>query len=165
MKHWIACAIAALGVGCMAPPLPQTISVDPALPPGVHEAVANAADAWCAVADRTGWCPAIIADGGEMLVYAGHWATEIVPGGSEPGGNAKNNGERILLSRNLLESGVVSAEAWTGTLLHEFGHCGIRSPEHVSASPLMAAEFERVEDIPLAVDDAAVAAWCEQQGC
>lgn len=159
MRHYVAVCALAVGIGC-APPLPQTISVDPGLPDGVHVAVASAVDAVCAE-PRLRWCPELLPEG-EAEVRAAHWDTEFVVGGTEPGGAAKNNGRDVIVSINLLEAGEVTAVFWAGPMLHELMHFGIE--DHVDDSPLMRAEHD-YGAVPGVLDEAAVSAWCEQQGC
>lgn len=138
----------------------MTIAVDRSLPPGVHEAVARARDAWCAA--PVGWCPEIVADNGEAFIVAGHWSKET--NGIDPGSIASNRGDgTVLLSQTMLSAGYVDAGYWTGALTHEFGHFGIA--KHVERSPLMRAELEGPREVPTVVDAAAAAEWCSEQGC
>jgi hypothetical protein len=158
MRRYVA-ALAIAAAGC-APAVPQTISVDPSLPEGVHVAVARAVDAVCAE-PRLQWCPELLLKG-EAEVRAAHWATEFVVGGERPGAAAKNNGRDVIVSANLLAAGESAADFWAGSVLHELMHYGIDG--HVDDSALMAAEHD-YGAVPHVLDDAAVAAWCEQQGC
>lgn len=145
---------------CSAPPLPpQTIAIDPQLPPGVVAAVHRARDAWCAA--PVGWCPDIVAENGDAYIMAGHWAKET--NGVDAGNIARNNGHRVMLSETMLSAGYVDADYWVGAITHEFGHFGIDG--HVASSPLMRADMEAPRQIPSTVDGPAAAEWCNEQGC
>lgn len=160
--------VAFLAAACSRPPLPAVIAVDPDLPHGVQDAAVSAAEAWCSVAGRTGWCPAVVVGlEGDALVTRGHWRTEMsLDGLEEYGAWAHNdNGERVEVSANMLTQGFDGPEIWAGALLHEFGHFDINDPEHDKRSPLMRARHESAFDYPELPDDVALDMWCEQQGC
>lgn len=152
-----------LATGCGASP-PLTISVDATLPEGVHVAAARMVDAWCAVSDRTHWCPEIIEPGGaEAEISMGHWKTEIDLASDSPGGAAHNQQAlAIEISQDLIEAGMIEADYWTGILTHEGGHFGMG---HDEKSALMHARFETPADVPWEVDAEAVEAWCKDEGC
>jgi hypothetical protein len=135
----------------------------------MQEAVVAAADSWCQVADVTGWCPeVIVAPFGDALVTSGHWDTEVsmAPDGAAYGAWAENDrATRITISANMVESGLVDAETWTGAIKHEFGHFGIYAPAHRRQSPLMRDRHESATDYPDIPDSVALDMWCSQQGC
>lgn len=146
------------------PKPPATISVE-SKHAGVYLAALRAAEAWCEVSDRTGWCPEIVDRDGDLVVKEGHWDTEYVIGqeGNGAGAHHDDAANVILVSKNLINDGNVEADYWTGSMVHEFGHCGIDN--HYAKSALMKAQHPSPWDVPWEVDDRAVEAWCEEQGC
>lgn len=142
--------------GAEAPPPPATITVSPELPAAVREAAARARDGWCAA--PVGWCPELVASGGEVEVRVeafGRACTEDTPVGVACWGALHVASGDILVAP-------VSWLDLDGPLLHEFGHAGIRG--HIDESALMRAEFMS-DGVPTVVDAEAAAGWCAQQGC
>jgi len=134
--------------GCGAAP-PRTITVSPDLPEDVQVAAAVAADAWCSA--PVGWCPELVAEGGESEIrieaFKGHSAQA----------RANNGGRAIRVQPDTIGF-------WLdGMMTHEFGHYGIDG--HVPTSALMRAKFDLDTDIPTTVDAQAAGEWCAQQGC
>jgi hypothetical protein len=141
----------ALLLAACAPEPPKTISLG-SVPDSVREAAYVAAAAWCAVSDRTHWCPELVEAGGDARLTVGHFDAESGHAA------AHQTGDMIEVS-----PGVLDGWPLDGIMTHEFGHFGIDG--HVRRSPLMHARFEHASDLPVVVDDLAVAEWCKQQGC
>jgi hypothetical protein len=133
---------------------PDSITVSPELPEPVQVAAARARDIWCAVSDRTGWCPDLVDEGGQARLHVGHFADEKI------GAKAHTDQGSVELSP---DAATWDVDALTGVLAHEYGHLGIEG--EVPHSPLMCGFYDSPLDIPWAVDTLALSAWCDQQEC
>lgn|SRR3569832_2098916 len=143
-------------VGCAGYTPPRTITVSPDLPADVLIAAARARDAWCDVAETTGWCPELVDAGGEGQIVVRHFPEEA------EGAQARTCGNDTICVRPGMAD--ATADDLDGVLTHEFGHlAGIA--KHVERSSLMRAEFPTPADIPAHVDALAVAELCKEQGC
>lgn len=165
----VAASLVAVALSGCAQPTPSTISVDPDSPPELFVAAARAVDAWCAVSDRTHWCPELVDAGGDATIGVGSWShacTDATPVGGSCA-DMKTTGHRVTVSPTAARD---SADNMTGALAHEIGHFGISLWDdgygHSDSSALMRAYFPGgPASIPWVVDDEAVAEWCREQGC
>jgi hypothetical protein len=160
MRHYVAACALAVGCSCNSLPPPETISVDPVLPPEVMAGALIARDAWCA--SPVGWCPEIGTGAAASAIVPDSWGSEARPD-EEYGAWAHNDGAFIGLSREALSWGTVTAEMWGCALSHEFGHYVVRG--HLDDPSLMRPVIVDPYACSPVVDDATIAAWCEQQGC
>jgi hypothetical protein len=155
--------VAVFAMACGAAP-PKTIEVSTELPAGVQLATAIARDAWCAVADRTHWCPELVEAGGDASIVVREYpgaCTDDTPEGTNCSGGRNHDGVAIYISPLVSEE---PGEKLAGVVTHEFGHFGIDG--HIARSELMRWFFPGgPETIPATVDSSAVAGWCQQQGC
>lgn len=150
----VALVCSQLILGCGYPPPPKTITVWPDLPADVQEAAALAAAAWCYA--PVGWCPEIVPSGGDSRI--------VVVDRDDSEMFAMNHlrsagGTEIVIFR---EASTWGSDALSAVLIHEFGHFGI---DGHAAGGTMTPGLERLSDLVPYVDDAAIAMWCDQQGC
>lgn len=153
---YLVCAAALAACAPEATP-PATITLGAALPESVQIAAARARDAWCAA--PVGWCPELVAEGGEGIIRVAHFKLEASsdPKALKPAWQVENRIDVAPFAQDW------TADELSGPMLHEFGHFGIEG--HVEDSPLMREKPGNVAQMPRAVDAAAAAEWCAQQGC
>jgi hypothetical protein len=158
----ILCGIAVvLSAACAEPPPPRTISLSSSLPDNVLIGAERARAAWCAA--PVGWCPELVYDvmgDSELRVHS--FSGEVEPDGDSYRGIGAHN-DRGAMIDVAPYAATLSADVMAATLMHEFGHYGIKG--HVPASALMRRELNFFVAIPDHVDAEASDEWCRQVGC
>ena len=134
---------------------PQSVSIDPSFSEEQQATIVDVVDQWC---ESVGYCPELSVGGkAEGRIVAD---TDYERHGRAEGSGAFNDGDGTVFV-NLDHIRMGDPSIFWMTLAHEFAHFGVDG--HPVKSGLLASHQDG--NPQTCIDDEAVGAWCDQQGC